>query len=730
MTTIKLRRGTAAEWTSANPVLADGETGFERDTNKVKIGNGVTAWASLPYFVDETAVATSAATSVSTHAGAADPHTGYQKESEKGAASGYASLDGTTKVPIAQIPTGATGTTVPLGNHVHDGYLVPAEVLAGTNVTVDTTTTPGSVIISASGGGTGIPATIVDAKGDLIVATAADTVARVPVGATNGHALVVDSAQASGVAWAAVSGSGIPATIVDAKGDLIVATAADTVARLPVGATNGHVLTVSSGQASGLVWSAAPGANGNPANWHNVQDYGAVGNGSTDDYAAIIAARDAAGVGGTVYFPPVADCYIVGTALKPLNYQLWFGTYSPRYAWDTRITGGSVIRAKSTLTTAVFHNNNTTSNGEAANTASRGVTIRNLGIMGGYDATVANALADGIDLGAVSGPERGWIIEQNMFHSCKTAISGFVWATRIVSNNILRCGYGISPHRGVNGGRFNDTYIDKNFLAFNLHHALEMAGSDEHGLVSITSNRFERSGALITGQNTYDSNSVPADTFACGIYMTRAHAVTLVGNSTDANSGPGFCIEAAAAGTVNNIYSLGNVWKRDGIGNNANNGTVQLPAVKVKDANLVHMNDIITYGDPNDSGAGQDCPYYGIWLEGAVNWFTWDGSIQLSSSAIISGRGLYVVGTSVWQSRINDARQGVTFPQMATTAIPTTLLPGAALLDTTLDTIVLNDGVNTGTQPILMGWKGTQAQYDALSATHKNSPWILHMVSG
>jgi hypothetical protein len=44
-----------------------------------------------------------------------------QATSQKGAASGYASLDGTTKVPIAQIPTGSTGTTVPLGNHGHSG---------------------------------------------------------------------------------------------------------------------------------------------------------------------------------------------------------------------------------------------------------------------------------------------------------------------------------------------------------------------------------------------------------------------------------------------------------------------------------------------------------------------------------------------------------------------------------------------------------------------------------
>lgn len=49
MIQIQQRRGTAAQWTSANPTLAAGELGYETDTAKLKLGNGSTAWTSLGY---------------------------------------------------------------------------------------------------------------------------------------------------------------------------------------------------------------------------------------------------------------------------------------------------------------------------------------------------------------------------------------------------------------------------------------------------------------------------------------------------------------------------------------------------------------------------------------------------------------------------------------------------------------------------------------------------------
>ena len=48
--TFQFRRGNAAEWTSDDPILHAGEPGFESDTGKLKLGDGVHTWTELDYF--------------------------------------------------------------------------------------------------------------------------------------------------------------------------------------------------------------------------------------------------------------------------------------------------------------------------------------------------------------------------------------------------------------------------------------------------------------------------------------------------------------------------------------------------------------------------------------------------------------------------------------------------------------------------------------------------------
>jgi len=53
---IQIRRDSAADWTTEDPTLSEGELGLELDTGKIKIGDGATAWTSLSYRTYVTAV--------------------------------------------------------------------------------------------------------------------------------------------------------------------------------------------------------------------------------------------------------------------------------------------------------------------------------------------------------------------------------------------------------------------------------------------------------------------------------------------------------------------------------------------------------------------------------------------------------------------------------------------------------------------------------------------------
>ena len=46
---IRFRRAWAEDWETVNPVLADGEPGYDRSNNMLKVGDGATPWTELSY---------------------------------------------------------------------------------------------------------------------------------------------------------------------------------------------------------------------------------------------------------------------------------------------------------------------------------------------------------------------------------------------------------------------------------------------------------------------------------------------------------------------------------------------------------------------------------------------------------------------------------------------------------------------------------------------------------
>lgn len=96
----------------------------------------------------------------------------------------------------------------------------------------------------------GIQPTIVDAKGDLIVATAADTVSRLAVG-SNDQVLTADSTTATGLKWATAASS------IPANSSAVVATSQTTTSTSYTDlATSGPAVTVTTGTKALVILSA------------------------------------------------------------------------------------------------------------------------------------------------------------------------------------------------------------------------------------------------------------------------------------------------------------------------------------------------------------------------------------------------------------------------------------------------------------------------------------------
>lgn len=150
-TSFKLRRGTAAAWTSANPVLAAGEPGIETDTKKWKVGDGSTAWNSLGYF---------GLTDIS------------------GKVDSNVAITGATKTKITYdakglVTAGADATTADIADSLNKRYVTDAELVvigntSGTNTgdqTVPAFATP--AIALGSSAAAGAASTVIRSDGTI-----------------------------------------------------------------------------------------------------------------------------------------------------------------------------------------------------------------------------------------------------------------------------------------------------------------------------------------------------------------------------------------------------------------------------------------------------------------------------------------------------------------------------------------------------------------------------------
>lgn len=189
-----------------------------------------------------------------------------------------------------------------------------------------------------------IASTLVDAKGDLVTATADNTPARLAVGTTNGHVLTVDNSTATGLKWAAATGDSLPSQTSNANKllttngtsaswtgvitnlvNLAPEERCNVVASAATGTININFLTAS-------IWYYTTDASAN----HTINIRGDASN----TLASLLATGDAITVvwiisnGTTAYYPTTIQ--IDGSSVTPV----WLGGTKPPTASQANQTAG------------------------------------------------------------------------------------------------------------------------------------------------------------------------------------------------------------------------------------------------------------------------------------------------------------------------------------------------------------------------------------------------------
>lgn len=206
-----------------------------------------------------TAAATSA-TSAAASATAATTSATSAAASATSAASSYASVSDLTGAGLIRdmgsITDADTSTTSYVNISAYAAAAATSATSAATSATASATSATASAS-SAASSATSATNAATSATSAAASATAAATSATSAAASATAAATSATSAAASATLAATIVASAVSGTLINAKGDLLVGTADDTVARLPVG-TNGYLLTADSAETPGIKWAAAP----------------------------------------------------------------------------------------------------------------------------------------------------------------------------------------------------------------------------------------------------------------------------------------------------------------------------------------------------------------------------------------------------------------------------------------------------------------------------------------
>lgn len=364
----------------------------------------------------------------------------------------------------------------------------------------------------------------------------------------------------------------------------------------------------------------------------DVTDFGARGDGTTDDRRAIQATLDAAGEAGASVFLPPGD-YAVGGELSPRASTLVFGTHVPQYVSSVDPPSGCKLRMR-----RGFEGRGLIAPGAEA----RGVTLRGIALVG-----------DGIgtDLHGIRMPNadqvpgaQGWTLEG-------LSIAGFsgdgihgraaVWTVagcHLHDNG----GWGIAASRD---NPWTDAYVHDTMVYFNRTGGVLFGGSGVSGLVHFVNCRFERSGGRESDPGR------PRNPDAPGVRITSAKRMLFANCSTDANMGNGVEIVATRPGAVeqlSHLYFANCLFGRDGTGDQRSLGRSSgvlvkgfSSSVERDGANEVKFsNCMVGTGKAADDGSGDVLgPRYGVSFDDTLNFQWLGGAVEGVERTFLQGPG-------------------------------------------------------------------------------------------